>query len=118
MHRSVVIGRGCAPAATCRPSKRRLIASCAAARRDVAANFASTAVSAPKAADLNSSSTAHAKQPYRVSDTTIEDIKAFHKSQLCEYDYLVDGSWVRMQQPGMGQEVYVVRHGQKVNQVI
>lgn len=68
----------------------------------MAANFASTAVSAPKAADLNNSSTARAKQPYRVSDTTIEDIKAFHKSQLCEYDYLVDGSWVRLHWAGGG----------------
>lgn len=33
-------------------------------------------------------------QPYRVTDTTINDIKAFHKSQLSEYDYIVQDAWV------------------------
>ena len=33
-------------------------------------------------------------KPYRVTDTTIKDIKDFHASQLFEYDYIVDGSMV------------------------
>lgn len=35
------------------------------------------------------------QQPYRVTQATIDDIKAFHKSQLCEYDYIAEEDWVR-----------------------
>src|SRR5512135_2075393 len=35
------------------------------------------------------------EKPYRVTQTTIDDIQAFHKSQLNEYDYIVQDDWVR-----------------------
>lgn len=45
-------------------------------------------------ADNSTMTTQKPQKPYRVTDTTIDDIKSFHQSQLCEYDYVVDESWV------------------------
>lgn len=50
-------------------------------------------MSAPTA-ESSTTQTSKASKPYRVTNTTIQDIKDFHKSQLCEYDYVVDDSWV------------------------
>jgi hypothetical protein len=38
---------------------------------------------------------AQQQPPYRVTQGTIEDIKSYHQSQLCEYDYVVPVDWVR-----------------------
>jgi hypothetical protein len=67
--------------------------SCAASQRDVSAGVASVSVSAPTG-ESSTTHTSKPSKPYRVTNTTIQDIKDFHKSQLCEYDYVVDDSWV------------------------
>ena len=83
-------------------AKRSRTTPCASLQRDVSAQV-STAVSVPTAE--NSSSTQNIptipssqpqaqSKPYRVTNETIKDIKDYHKSQLCEYDYVVDDSMV------------------------
>jgi hypothetical protein len=79
--------------AACRPRQALRRVSCgASARQDISTAAAATAVvTAPTAAADTSVS---AEAPFRVTDTTIQDIQNFHQSQLSEYDYVVDASWV------------------------
>lgn len=80
--------------AACRPRQPLRRISCGASiRQDISTAAAATAVvTAPTAADTADSSAVEA--PYRVTDTTIQDIQSFHQSQINEYDYVVDASWV------------------------
>lgn len=77
----------------CKPAKWSLLVPCASLQRDVSAGVASV-TSAPTAESSTSTATQIRQEPYRVTDATIADIKSYHKSQIREYDYIVDGSWV------------------------
>jgi hypothetical protein len=94
-HRSTALRHETATAsvATCKPPGTSRRVSCAASQRDVSAGVASVTVSAPTA-DSSTTQSSKPSKPYRVTNTTIQDIKDFHKSQLREFDYVVDDSWV------------------------
>jgi hypothetical protein len=77
----------------CKPARLSVLIPCASSLRDVSAGVASVK-SAPTAESSTSTATQIRQEPYRVTDATIEDIKSYHKSQIREYDYIADDSWV------------------------
>jgi hypothetical protein len=94
-HRSLVQTRVAAATQFARHAsvQRHKIASCAALKRVAATGGAAAGgtVTAPQAPDI---STSTRQEPSRVTAATVEDIKGFHKSQLHEYDYVVEDSMV------------------------
>jgi hypothetical protein len=107
----------------CKPAKRSRLVPCASVQRDVSAGVASV-TSAPTADSSTSTATQTRQEPYRVTETTIEDIKSYHKSQIREYDYVVDDSWVRRHAPSLpsgprhlGHHTYHPRCGSAVERM-
>jgi hypothetical protein len=83
-------GQVCAPAHPVSRPRRFIGGPCKVLRREVVA-----APTSRPGSDVDAASPPRQPpQPYRVTQETVDDNKSFHRSQVKEWDYIIDPAWV------------------------